>query len=181
MHKQDLLFLGDRYFLAIALLILSFLPLEPACVPGNFFLILSPFIYAAVRFVLTRKLKRKDFIIIGGLFGLIILMTIIAQSFGCQQSYSYGLPMIVQPEWQLISIDSVGPEGLYIKNIKAVHIPTSDMLFFYNNSEISCIWEGGLLALAPNETKYCKLPFTCGDRNRTITVYAPGNNDSVAC
>ncbi len=179
MHKQDFLFLSDRYFLAVVLLILSFIPLEPTCVPGNLFLILSPFIYAIVRFVATRKLKHRDFIIIGGFFVLIAAMTLIAQSFGCQQSF--GLPRITQPEWQMISIDSIGPQGLYIKNIKAVHIPTSEILFFFNDTEISCVWEGGLLALAPEDTKYCQLPFSCGSRNRTIVVSAPGNNDTAIC
>jgi hypothetical protein len=181
MFKRDLLVLANEKFLAILLLVISFLPLEPSCLPGNRFLLVTPFVYLGVRLAINKKLKKNDIGIILGFAVLVVLMALLAALTDCTPGYVF--TDIMQPEWQRINIDSLGPDGtVYIRNIKSLQIATSDILVHVNDTQVPCDWEGSARYIAPGETKYCKLPITCTEnRSVLIEVFAPGNNDSVRC
>ena len=141
---------------------------------------LAPFVFVLVRYGINRKLKKVDIGITMGFLVLVIFMALLAMSVDCKPGYTFN--DIIQPEWQMINIDSLGPDGkIYLKNIKSLQVPTTDILIHVNDTQVSCPWEGSARYLAPGETRYCQLPIPCGNRSVLVEVFAPGNNDSVMC
>jgi len=180
MNRIDFRRLVDEKLLAIALLVLSFLPFEPSCIPGNRFIIFAPFVFAGIRYGVNRKLKRIDIFITLGFLVLVIFMALLAGLTDCRQGYSF--EDIIQPEWQRINIDSLGPDGkLYIKNVKSLQIATTDIIFHVNDTQVPCPWEGSARYIAPGDVKYCQLPTECGNRTIRVEVFAPGNSDLIMC
>lgn len=172
-------FYTDPKFLVVALSVLSFIPVELSCAPGNFLLVLSPFIYLAVRFVANKEFVKDDFVAVGIFALLIIFVTIVSYLAGCVNTY--GVPREPLAAWKQVSIDGIGPGGvIYVGNLRNTEIATTDIFFYIDGAQSECVWEPSVRYIAPGDVKKCTAAFACTGQTR-IDLVSPGNNDSVTC
>jgi len=78
---------------------------------------------------------------------------------------------------QLVKIEDVEDNEVWIRNIGKYSINTSDVKVYVNESEVQCSWKAKFIL--PYEKVSCVLPFSC--RSMKLKVVAPGNSDEVKC
>ncbi len=170
----------DIKFLTFFFLVLSFLPLEATCVPGNIMLFISPFIILFIRHYYTMKITRNDLLYACIFVVMILFVTALAMVTNCVKTY--GVTQEIPHEWKTAVIDSIDANGLiYVKNIRTIPIDINEIDIFVDGFSRKCVWNDNYFKyIAPNQIRPCNAGVVCTGTT-TVELFTPGNNDTAVC